>query len=300
MAIDQFTKETFEAALPKHKETGEDLAVCLGPVSGEYAYKLTVKDGVHIMIRSSVRPNGIAADCGKDSIRAWLVNDEDKPLGSKIQSYVTRVNGWAERLDKVLRELWKRAQGIVNCPVCGKPQGVYKVKKDGPNKGRLFGKCYDHGFFRWMDEPVPDHFNKVEEKIEARKAELEPKTDADLEILFLNAEKNTITARVEALRKAIETDDGFALFALLKVYEYQTFDEQADGVTRHWNGVGFGGLDAEILTSFAHQYQKKNRLSPKQMDLARRKMVKYAGQIEKVWRAMRDRNEVYTEADLTE
>lgn len=286
--IDQFTKEQFEAALPKHKETGEALAESAGLVNGEETYRMTVRDGVHIMIRSSVRPNGIAAETGKDSIRAWLVNDENGPLGSKIQSHVTRVSGWDERLNKILRELWKRGQGIIDCPVCGKPQGVWKVKKDGANKGRLFGKCTEHGFFRWMDEPIPAHFAKVEEKCNGKKADLTPRTDEDLTTLFLNIAnetgKDTIKGRVEGLKKAIEHDDGFALFALLKVFELQTADEQENGETYWWNGVGFGGIDAEILTSFAQQYEKRGSLSPKQRDLMRRKMIKYAGQIEKIWR----------------
>jgi hypothetical protein len=151
-----------------------------------------------------------------------------------------------------------------------------------------------------MDEPVPAHFFKVEEKIAEKKAEHEPRTEADLDLLFANCEKQTITARVDALKKAIEFDEGFALFALNKIFALQTADEQEDGATKWWNGVGFGGVDAEILTSFANQYKVRKSLSSKQMDLLKRKMVKYAGQIEKVWRHREQTGEVYTKADLDE
>lgn len=75
MSIDQFTQEAFEAALPVDAD-GAPLWESLGLQSGEYMYAVPVirADGrqVRIVIRSSVGPDGVAADTGEDSIRAWL------------------------------------------------------------------------------------------------------------------------------------------------------------------------------------------------------------------------------------
>ena len=45
------------------------------------------------------------------------------------------------------------------------------------------------------------------------------------------------------------------------------------------NGIGFSRPDAEILSSFAQQYQRRGALSPRQMNLLRRKMPSYASQV---------------------
>jgi len=84
--------------------------------------------------------------------------------------------------------------------------------------------------------------------------------------------------------------------ALEVIHSRQTADEQNSGETQHNNSIGFNGLDAQILSSFATQVKKwkatpvDNRLhpvplSPKQLIIARNKMAKYAGQLELVVRA---------------
>lgn len=85
----------------------------------------------------------------------------------------------------------------------------------------------------------------------------------------------------EAIKKQITSNDTQAIKAMLKVYEYQTADEQEIGIVSEYNGVGFVGADAEILTSFCNQYLTKGYLSPKQMEIVRKKVGKYAGQITK-------------------
>jgi hypothetical protein len=83
--------------------------------------------------------------------------------------------------------------------------------------------------------------------------------------------------------------------ALEVIFERQTADEQDSGQTTHENGIGFNGLDAEILSSFAKQVKRwkgtpegQRRfpvpLSEKQLNIARRKMAKYAGQLERIVR----------------
>ena len=84
---------------------------------------------------------------------------------------------------------------------------------------------------------------------------------------------------IAALKERLATDDRWALRALSVVYRNQTADEQATQQTIEHNGIGFSGPDAEILSSFAQQYQRRGTLSPRQMNLLRRKMPSYASQV---------------------
>jgi hypothetical protein len=160
--IDHFTKQQFEDALPRHKTTGRPLCTCAGLIDGEYVYQLPVggeNSKVIIEIRSSVDAMGHSADTGENSIRAYLIyfdHNADggkgawRPLGSKVQKYVTRLPGWQYRLTEMLRTLyaWRNESG--NCKVCGMPLHIFKVTKDGPNKGRVYAKCMTHNQFRWV------------------------------------------------------------------------------------------------------------------------------------------------------
>lgn len=155
MPVETFTKETFEASLPKDKNTEAALWIMEGLVDGEYVYSIHVSDYCAIKIRSSVRQNGLSGASGKDSIRMWLADPiTGRPMGSKLSRWTTRVNGWQERIIKQLRELWRMAKKINVCPTCGKDViKVFKVKKDGPNKGRIFLKCMAEphcGYFEWL------------------------------------------------------------------------------------------------------------------------------------------------------
>ena len=64
-----------------------------------------------------------------------------------------------------------------------------------------------------------------------------------------------------------------------KMYQYQTADEQATETTGHNNGVGFNGMDAPILSKFAVWFNTNGWLSPKQAEVSRKKLRKYAGQL---------------------
>jgi hypothetical protein len=82
-----------------------------------------------------------------------------------------------------------------------------------------------------------------------------------------------------ALKERLARSDRWALRALTLVYRNQTAAEQASQQTIEHNGIGFSGPDAEILSSFAQQYQRRGSLSPKQMNVLCRKMPRYAGQV---------------------
>ena len=276
MTIERFSKREFEAALPVDKKSGEILWRSVGLEFGEETYHIRVHEGVVIRVRSSVRADGLAAEASKDSIRCWLAAESDrKPLGSKVQAYVTRVTGWQDRMTKVLKELWKRSLEAGDCPVCGKPLCIYKVKKDGKNKGRLFAKCWDHGnAFRWLDEKTPEGYGKC--RYEKQEAVDEGTVREHLDQLQYKKDK------VRLLRDLVAASKGGCLWALGRIFAEQTSDEQANEVTRHYNKVGFSGVDAEILSSFAKQYEKRGSLSDKQILLAMKKMPKYAGQLVKL------------------
>ncbi|MCK9602052.1 MAG: UvrD-helicase domain-containing protein, partial [Sphaerochaeta sp.] len=113
MAVDIFTKEQFEAALPVHKQTGVPLWRHEGVVQGEHVYVLPVTNtNKRIVVRSSVPANGTSRPAGEDSIRHrveyyWKGTWRQGGKGSK--EYTTRVPGWPERLKDALTELWKAA-----------------------------------------------------------------------------------------------------------------------------------------------------------------------------------------------
>jgi hypothetical protein len=67
--------------------------------------------------------------------------------------------------------------------------------------------------------------------------------------------------------------------ALIAIYNGQTQQEKVSQTTVEDNGIGFSGVDAEILTSFAEQFLRRQFLSPKQRAILAKKMPKYAGQL---------------------
>ncbi|UCG54228.1 MAG: hypothetical protein JSV32_06455 [Dehalococcoidia bacterium] len=83
----------------------------------------------------------------------------------------------------------------------------------------------------------------------------------------------------EYLRDKLSTNDAWALRCLEVIYDHQTPGEQVAETTNCDNGIGFTGADAEILTSFAKQYAKYKKLSPKQMEILKKKTKKYWKQV---------------------
>lgn len=280
MAIERFTKAEFEKALPVHKDTGRLLWASVGLVDGEFTYTIFIREGVKILVRSSVGENGLSRSKGKDSIRAWLVNDEGGPLGSKVQAYVTRERGWNKRLIRILRELWKRGYNLEQCPDCGEMMGVYKVRKEGENKGKLFTKCWKHDHFAWIgDDGKPI---AVQEK-KGETLYIEQEKGRRLLVRELG-EVGTVKRKVTMIKNLIKVSRPWRYWVLLFIYSQQTIEEQEARATIKLNGVGFTGVDAEILTSFAFQHKEHGRLSDRQEEILKEKLPKYAAQIERLLR----------------
>jgi hypothetical protein len=91
--------------------------------------------------------------------------------------------------------------------------------------------------------------------------------------------KSGSTLTVEGIRDRIAVSDLWLYRGILAIYKGQTQDEKSARTTSHDNGIGFNGADAEILSSFAEQIITRRSLSPRQREIARRKMGKYAGQL---------------------
>ena len=83
------------------------------------------------------------------------------------------------------------------------------------------------------------------------------------------------------IKKLLETRDDAVIHGLKVIYSFQTQEEQSIEATNRNNGRGFNGTDATILSNFVTFYEKRGFLSPKQMIIARKKMLKYSSQIAK-------------------
>lgn len=84
---------------------------------------------------------------------------------------------------------------------------------------------------------------------------------------------------LQGLRYQISHNTEKARRALLLIYSKQTACEQNSGQTLEYNCEGFTTLDAEILTNIAIFYKNHNFLTPRQDQIVKRLIPKYAGQI---------------------
>lgn len=82
-----------------------------------------------------------------------------------------------------------------------------------------------------------------------------------------------------SIRAMLECNDQWLYRAIVAINAGQTANEVMQGGTLEDNGIGFNGVDANILMSFAAQLNRCGHLSTKQTIIARKKMGKYAGQL---------------------
>lgn len=156
MTTEIFSRQQFEDALPRHRVTRKPLWTYRGFVKGEHTYRFKVRDGIEIIIRSSIDGSGYCADTGEDSIRAWLWSSvHHVPLWKGGRDWVTRQPGWERRLTKLLRKLYKRGQQVARCNLCDDLAAVYTAKTP-QNKGRQFYKCLGCGTcLGWLPDRQP-------------------------------------------------------------------------------------------------------------------------------------------------
>lgn len=86
----------------------------------------------------------------------------------------------------------------------------------------------------------------------------------------------------EEIKSLLETYQNAVEKGIKTLFKLQTRDEQSTDNTRHNNGVGFSAVDAHILSSYAKQLNEGRRLTNRQLEKARTKMLKYAVQLTKV------------------
>jgi len=86
----------------------------------------------------------------------------------------------------------------------------------------------------------------------------------------------------EEIKDLLKTRSDAVVRGMLRIYDLQTESEQVFGDTHEHNGVGFNGIDGGIMSSFSEFYKKTGFLTLKQMKIARKKMLKYAGQLTKI------------------
>ena len=84
---------------------------------------------------------------------------------------------------------------------------------------------------------------------------------------------------IQGLKYQLSHNTEKAKRALLLVYSKQTTSEQNSGQTLEYNCEGFTTLDAKILTDIALFYKNHNFLTPRQNQIVKRLIPKYAGQI---------------------
>ena len=86
----------------------------------------------------------------------------------------------------------------------------------------------------------------------------------------------------DEIRQGLENNDKWVEKAILAIYRRQTEDEKATENTQHRNGVGFNSADARRLSYYASYIQKKGGLTGEHKDIARKKILKYSGQLTKI------------------
>ena len=81
------------------------------------------------------------------------------------------------------------------------------------------------------------------------------------------------------MKNKLASNSVWAVKGMIRIFQYQTTEEQSCEVTVEDNGIGFNGVDANIMTSFSKQVNSGRNLSPKQMAIVFKKMPKYWGQL---------------------
>jgi hypothetical protein len=151
MAVDFFTKGTFETELHQVKPN----AKALGLVQGEEVYACFTAKQVRVLVRSSVRGNGVSAGTGQDSIRLIIevkTGSRWQAVGKGPDAYTTRVTGWEKRLAAKLTETLGKAKRI---KVTLLPGEIVRYSTTAANPGRPFSLVKDvtggTKFSRWLD-----------------------------------------------------------------------------------------------------------------------------------------------------
>ena len=83
----------------------------------------------------------------------------------------------------------------------------------------------------------------------------------------------------EYLQNLVRTNKKALYRAIVVIAEYQTPEEKAWGMTIDHNGVGFGAVDAEMMTALALRIKNGGELTERELAICRNKMPKYWRQL---------------------
>ena len=83
----------------------------------------------------------------------------------------------------------------------------------------------------------------------------------------------------EHIQHLLMTNDRAVERALIQIYHRQTLDEQTQLTTKEHNSVGFTGFDGEFMSSIAVKCLQYGRMTPRQMEVVRPRMMKYWKQL---------------------
>lgn len=88
-----------------------------------------------------------------------------------------------------------------------------------------------------------------------------------------------MTHTLDTVREKLATNQKWVEGAIVKLYEFQTADEQQGEYTTTKNNIGFNAFDAKTLSYCATWLKSGKHLSGKYLTKAFDLMPKYAGQI---------------------
>ncbi len=95
-------------------------------------------------------------------------------------------------------------------------------------------------------------------------------------------ECKTIKAKEDYIRVKLAEDSQWTIRGLVAIWQKQTADEKHVLITKHSNGVGFTGADAEFYSKMAEIVNAGRQLSERQYAAVARGMKKYAGQLRRI------------------
>lgn len=84
----------------------------------------------------------------------------------------------------------------------------------------------------------------------------------------------------QKIKELLKISDGHIISALIHLYNFQTIDEKISR-TKHDNRVGFNDKDSTFLTNMVNFYTSRGYLTPNQIGVIRRCILKYVGQLER-------------------
>jgi len=84
------------------------------------------------------------------------------------------------------------------------------------------------------------------------------------------------------IKDLLKRDDRAVMRGLIVITSFQTAHERETHKTLELNDLGWNMIDADFMTSLAEQVKARQWLSAKQMNAARARLMKYAGQLVRV------------------